>query len=433
MPGSKTPTPLATIVGALNMRVDHAFGESAEDDKPWPDPLPLPEEGFGVRPKKPVVFIFPIFLAMGGAERLVIETTRHLAHKYHFVIVNTEPLRPEHGSLHAEALNFAEVYDISESVRQDDRLSAIELLKRIYVPTVVWITNGSPWQIANAAQLRMIFSDIPIVDNQSYDHEQGWINALSETSVKSADRYIAINSKIRSAMMERYGIPETAIDLVLHGAKISHLTSELLATEDQAAIRASIGLPTDRMIFGMIGRLTPQKRPKDLVHLAARIGSRGEDAHFCWAGPGELRAEIDALCGQMGVSNFSLLPPQTDVRPLYQALDGLIVTSEFEGLPFVVLEALAMGVPVLSTPVGAIEEVLGKFSCGRISGRPGDLDALEFAFREFVKALPMLRAAVRERRQEIIDAFSSERMAADYDASWTRAIASKKRGEPALA
>jgi glycosyltransferase involved in cell wall biosynthesis len=433
MPGSRTPAPLASVIGALDITIDHAFGESADDDNSWPNPLPLPDEGLGERQNKPVVFILPIFLAMGGAERLVIETTRHLAKKYHFVIVNTEPLRPEHGSLHGEALNFAEVYDISETVRREDRLGAIELLKRSYQPAVVWITNGSPWQIANAAQLRRIFSDTPIVDNQSYDHEQGWISALSEPAVRSADRYIAINSKIRTVMIERYGVADTDIDLVLHGAKISHLAGDLPKSEDRPAIRASLGLPADRLVFGMVGRLTSQKRPKDLVHLANRVASKGGNAHFLWAGPGELREELDVLCRQMSVNNFSLLAPRNDVRPIYQSLDGLIVTSEFEGLPFVVLEALAMGVPVLSTPVGAIEEVLSRFGCGRISGKPGDLDALELAFQKFVEELPVLRAAVCRRRQEIIAAFSGERMAAEYDASWTRAIAAKQRRFPAPA
>ena len=99
----------------------------------------------------------------------------------------------------------------------------------------------------------------------------------------------------------------------------------------------------------MIGRLTPQKQPKDFVQLAARVAAGGGSEHFVWGGPSEMRKEISALCSKIDVKNFTLLPPKSDVHPVYRALDGLIVTSEFEGLPFVVLEALAMGVPVLST------------------------------------------------------------------------------------
>ena len=423
LPATKEPENFRNLLGDARFAVDHAFEDSARGDLTWPSPLALPDEGLGPRPTRPVVFIFPIFLAIGGAERLVVETMRHLEAKYHFVIVNTEPLPPEHGSLHGEALRYADVYDLPETMRQEDRLAAIALLKRHYRPQVVWITNGSPWQIANAGQLRAIFADTPIVDNQAYDHEEGWINALADDAVRSADRYVAINGRIRDVMLRRFGIADDQIDLVYHGANISHLREEAAEPADVAALRDSLGLPGDGLLFGMVGRLTAQKRPGDLVRLAARIAARGRTDHFLWVGPGEMRDEIEALRVSLNVENFSLLPPRPDVRPIYNAIDGLIVTSAFEGLPFVVLEALAMGVPVLSTPVGAMEEVLTRFGTGRISGAPGDLDALEAAYLGFVAELPALRATALARRLEFIDAFSSERMAAEYDASWMRAVA----------
>ena len=213
MPGSRRPVALSTLMGDAVLSIDHAFGVS-DGDISSPSVLPLSVGSLGSKTSKPVVFVFPVFLAMGGAERLVVETTRHLSAKYHFVIINTEPLRPEHGSMHTEALLYADVYDIAETVREEDRLTAIELLNRYYQPVVVWITNGSPWQIKNANRLRHIFSKTPIVDNQCYDHEQGWINAFADPEVRSADRYIAINSKIKSVMIERHGVPEDSIRIV---------------------------------------------------------------------------------------------------------------------------------------------------------------------------------------------------------------------------
>jgi glycosyltransferase involved in cell wall biosynthesis len=423
LPATRSPVPLRELIGDAPFAIDHAFADTPSDARSWANPLVLPDQGLGKRPTKPVVFIFPIFLAVGGAERLLIETMRHLVAKYHFVVINSDPLLPEHGSLHGEALRYAEVYDISETVRVEDRLTAIELLKRHYHPTITWITNGSSWQVAHARQLRTIFADTPIVDNQVYDHEHGWINSFSDTNVRSADRYIAINGRIKAAMIERFGIDEAHIDLVYHGAKISDLRAELPERGDVSDLRGSLGLPPDGLLFGMLGRLAPQKRPQDLVHLAARVAARGGSYHFLWAGPGEMRDEIKVLQSKLHAGNFSLLAARPDVRPLYEAIDGLIVTSEFEGLPFVVLEALAMGVPVLSTPVGAIEEILTSFESGRISGMPGDLDALESAFYKFVEDLPTIRAAARARRLEFIDKYSSERMAAEYDASWMRAVA----------
>jgi glycosyltransferase involved in cell wall biosynthesis len=150
---------------------------------------------------------------------------------------------------------------------------------------------------------------------------------------------------------------------------------------------------------------------------------RGADWHFLWAGPGEMRSEIAALCSELNATNFFLLPATDDVSAIYRILSGLIITSTFEGLPVVMLEALALGVPILSTPVGAIEEVLTAYGCGRISGPPGDVDALEREFLAFVDALPALREAAVMRRGDFADQFSAERMARQYDESWTRAMA----------
>ena len=73
---------------------------------------------------RPVVFILPAFLAVGGVERIVIEIARLLADKWRFVIVTTEALRPEQGSTHREALEFAPVYDLAELASPEDRLQA---------------------------------------------------------------------------------------------------------------------------------------------------------------------------------------------------------------------------------------------------------------------------------------------------------------------
>lgn len=412
---------LGDLIDVKTFAIDHAGGNAAETGDPWAEPLTLAADGLGPVPSKPTVFIFPVFLAMGGAERLVVETMRHLTARYHFVVVTTEALTPLHGSMHREALRHAHVYDLAETVRVEDRLTAIGLLKAHYDPVAVWICNGSQWQVANAGALRAMFADTPIIDNQVYDHEEGWINAFSIAEVRSADRYIAINARIRSAMEQRYGIPADRIDMVYHGADIGHLRNAAVPP-DRASARARLGLPASGLLFGMVGRLTPQKRPQDLIGLAAAVRRRGDSHQFIWAGPGELRAEMAQLRRDLDAVNFTLLEPMSDVRPLYEALDGLIITSAFEGLPFVMLEALGLGIPVLSTPVGAIEEVLAMYGSGMISGPPGDAAALEARFDEFVAALPELRDAAERGRVAFIEQFRSERMAAEYEASWQTAI-----------
>ena len=377
---------------------------------PMPAPLLDPDP-------RPVVFILPAFLAVGGVERLVLETMKHLAARWRFVIITTEPLRPEQGSTHDEARRLATIYDLAELTAPETRLRAFDILRDWHAPALIWIVNGAPWQVQHAAELRRMFADIPIIDHQAYDHDAGWINSFSDPAIRASDRFVAINQKIRSVMQTKHGIPADRIDLIYHGSDMARVQRRDVDAATIAAHRARFGLDPARPLFGMIGRLTAQKRPLDLVALAKRIGPK---IQFCWVGLGELEADMQSAAKR--VPNFTLIPGQTDLRPIYEMLDGMIVTSEFEGLPIVLIEALAMGLPALSTDVGAIKEVLDRYGSGQIYTPPGDSAVLEAAFKTFRKVLPTLRVAATQQAAQIAEDFSSARMARDYEASFHEAL-----------
>ncbi len=378
---------------------------------PMPAPILEPDP-------RPVVFVLPAFLAVGGVERLVIETMRHLERKFRFVVVNTEPLRPEQGSTHAEALQFAPVFDLAELASAEDRLRAMEILRDWYGPSLVWIVNGAPWQVGHAVQIRQLFRGVPIVDHQAYDHVEGWVNHLGDPGVRAADRFIAINQKIRATMHDRFGIAQDRIDLVYHGSDMSRVRRSATVKARVADHRRRFGLDPSRPVFGMIGRLTAQKRPLDLVALARRVGP---DVQFVWVGMGELEAEVKAAAAPL--PNMTLIAGQSDLRPIYEMLDGLIVTSEFEGLPIVLIEAMAMGLPALSTDVGAIKEVLDRYGSGMTFGPPGNIDALAEAYKAFQTALPGLSATAEREADRVAEDFSAARMAAEYEMSFQTAMA----------
>lgn len=381
-------------------------------------PVPAP---MLVQDGRPVVLVLPAFLAVGGVERLLLETMRHLEDRWRFVIATTERLRAEQGSTHAEALQHAIVYDLAELAPPEDRLAAIEAIRDWHAPALVWILNGAPWQIDQAAAIRDMFDDVPIVDHQAYDHQAGWIDRFGDPGVRAADRFVAINQKIRRTMQDRFGIPDAQIDLIYHGADVSRLRRQPLDADMVAERRQHFGLDPERPVFGMIGRLSAQKRPLDLVALAKRIGP---GVQFVWVGLGELEADMKAALRR--VPNARLIPGQSDLRPIYEMLDGLVITSEFEGLPLVLIEALIMGLPALSTDVGAIKDVLDRYGSGMVFGPPGDLRALEQAFKAFRKALPRLRAIALTHADQVAEDFSSARMAREYDAVFRRSIAERQ-------
>jgi glycosyltransferase involved in cell wall biosynthesis len=307
------------------------------------------------------------------------------------------------------------VFDLPELAREEDYIRAIAILRDWYGPVIVWMCNGAPWQAEHALELREVFKDIPIIEHTAYDDKAGWINAYVKPGILQSDRFVAINSKIKSVMTSRYKIEDEKIDLIYHGTDLRRLRASVGSACTTSRKNEILGIPDSKRVFGMIARLTAQKRPFDLIELARKF----PEEVFVWVGLGELETEFKAAAA--AVENLHYLEARKDLGPIYQMLDGLVVTSEFEGLPLVVLEALAMGVPVLSSDVGAIHDVLSRYGSGLVYAPPGDLAALYTGFSEFRTKLNVLTKAAVDNAEKVSVDFSSKRMADEYAMCFERA------------
>jgi glycosyltransferase involved in cell wall biosynthesis len=371
------------------------------------------------RPARPRVFVWPALWAVGGVERNTIEIMRQLRGRYDFVVVTTERLNEQLGSLHHQLKGLAAAtYDLAELGPQEGYLSMLAALKRTWAPDLVWICNGSPWQCDHAVELRRLYADTPIVDQQVYDTQAGWINRYHEPGIQSFDRFIAINRRIRQAFVERLRMDPGRIDLIYPAFDASRFQVRRDTPEEMAARRRSAGLPADRPVFLFVGRMSPQKRPLDLVALAHRLRREGAPAFFLMLGDGELAPEVDrAIAG--GPPDSVRRMAFTDRVPEILALgDGLVITSEYEGVPVAMLEALATGLPVLSTDVGDVRLLLEEYRAGTVVPRAGDLDLLLEGFHAWNARLPGLREAARSAAPVVARRFSAEALAQQYEESW---------------
>lgn len=132
------------------------------------------------------------------------------------------------------------------------------------------------------------------------------------------------------------------------------------------AVRAELGLSEDTVVIGAVARLARQKRFDRLVRALAALPS---DVRCIIAGEGTLRGEIEAEASALGVRDrLHLIGHREDVGDVLAALDVFVVTSDKEMLSFAMLEALAAGVPVVSTPVSGAREALEPFADGTAPG-----------------------------------------------------------------
>lgn len=161
------------------------------------------------------------------------------------------------------------------------------------------------------------------------------------------------------------------------------------------SVRATLGIPPETPTVGAIARLATQKRLDRLLRAVARL----PDAHCILAGDGEERGRLEALATELSIAaRVHFLGHRADTGDVLDAIDVFVVSSEREGLSNSMLEALAAGVPVISTAVSGAEDALEPLADGPA---PGEI--VGFTDDEIASALRRLLADP-VRRREMADA-----------------------------
>jgi glycosyltransferase involved in cell wall biosynthesis len=142
---------------------------------------------------------------------------------------------------------------------------------------------------------------------------------------------------------------------------------------DRAAIRRELGLPQDGLVLGNVGRFSAQKNPLDWVRVAGQVGRRMPDVRFLLVGDGPLRPQVSAALAEQGIADRTILTGlRRDVPRMLAAMDVFLLTSLWEGLPRVIPQAMAMGIPVVANTADGTVEAVRHGETGYLC-TPGDL------------------------------------------------------------
>lgn len=411
LPGGGTVTSLSDLLPGVTLTPSEARSE--------PLPTALLSQATGT---KRVIFVLPALFAVGGVERLVIDMMRQLGTQYEFVVLTVERLTETQGSLYGSAEGVAlAFYDLAELAPPHLFLPMMERLRAVYNPALVWIPNGSPWQCDQAAGIRRVFAGIPIVDQQVYDTEAGWIARYHEPGIRSYDRFIAINRKIENTFINKYGIPADKIDMIYHSVNLSTLGPVHRTAEQRSQYRAEYGLPEGKQIYGWVGRFTAQKRPLEFLEFAMQAAAVDASRHFLMIGDGELGTECDRFLADRPGAPVTRVRFSNRMGELFALMDGMLGASAYEGLPISMLEALAMGVPVFSTDVGDVGLILSEYDAGTVTPAAWDLSRYLADFENWMTGLLGYRNNARQSAAQIRERFGSAAVAAEYERSFQKA------------
>ena len=188
---------------------------------------------------------------------------------------------------------------------------------------------------------------------------------------------------------------------------------------DRDQCRAALGFEPHDFVIGAISRLAPEKNLEHLIRAIAILicnyaesGVRPVRAMI--AGPdGGSRMRLEAEAARLGIADrVKFLPATSEVPELLRALDIFALTSFYEGAPFALLEAMAMGLPIVATQVGAIPEIID--GNGFLVSVLHPEDAAN-AFYQLHSNLP-LRRELAARSRELALRYDVNRMVREYEA-----------------
>jgi len=190
-------------------------------------------------------------------------------------------------------------------------------------------------------------------------------------------------------------------------------------TMSTAEAKRKLGFPADRPLVGAIGRLSEEKGFDRLIQAVDVLVQQGVDVGLAIAGEGNRRAALESLISQRGLSErVQLLGHRSDVSDLYQAMDVFALSSIREGLPNVVLEAMALETPVVATRVAGVPRLICDGENGLLVDS-GDAGQLAAAIGDLLARPQQREAFARAARKAIEERFSfrvrMEKVAAIYD------------------
>lgn len=180
-------------------------------------------------------------------------------------------------------------------------------------------------------------------------------------------------------------------------------------------LREGLGIPVKSPVIGKVAVFRSQKRLWLWVELAIRILKKFPHVHFLLVGDGEWRIRIEEQIRESGFQdNFHLVGVQKEVVPYLNLMDIYLSTSEFEGLPIAMLEAMACEVPVVATRAGGIGEVIQHGKQGFLT-EVDEWKKLEGYLVQLIEDERLHIDMAKNARVQVVENFSMKRMVAQLE------------------
>lgn len=223
-------------------------------------------------------------------------------------------------------------------------------------------------------------------------------------------RKIVVNADAIGEFYARRGIDREKIVTIKNA-----IVAGDVVVQNSTDIRKRLDLPAVGPVIGFIGRLWPQKRVQDLIWAADILRLSGWRADILVVGDGPRRGSLEKFVREIDIGDqVHFLGHRDDVPEILNLVDLVVLPSAYEGLPNVLLEAMAVGKPVIACQVPGVDEVVVHGQTGLLVPVKNPLE-LARAIRELLDD-PVKRSRMGQAGKErVLTEFTLDRMISQYD------------------
>jgi glycosyltransferase involved in cell wall biosynthesis len=349
-------------------------------------------------------------LGLGGAERLLLEIRPYTTVDFVPLTITDDPddLADRFAAAGRRSLGASSPFD----PRWPRRLR--EAVREIG-PDLVHLHFALP---AAAARFALRRTGLPTVYTQHaqwefYGRAARW---ASQLSLPRYDAVVAVSDAVRTSIARHARPMTTPVRVLPNGIDIDGLRREV------AAGVADPGLLPVGARYGTVGHLTPAKGIDVLLRAAAEVSASSPPSTCVVVGKGPDRSRLVDLSREVGSDCVLFLGQRMDARSVIAGLDVFVLPSRLDAMPLVLLEAMALGRPIVAAAVGGVPEIITDEVTGLLVP-PDDPSALAAAIQRLLADAPLARRLGEAARADVETRFDARILATRLEALYEEVLA----------
>jgi glycosyltransferase involved in cell wall biosynthesis len=368
------------------------------------------------------ILLLSTSMGMGGADKQLLSAAQEMRSRgSEVLIVSLTVLGPM--GLEARSMGIpTESLEMRRGVPDPRGLIRLIRLVRSWRPDVLHSHMVHANLMARALRL---FVPVPVMVSTIHNiYEGGHVLMAGYRLTNFLVDHITIVSQAAADRFVRDGIvPRKLLTVVPNGVDTDIYRK--VTADASVSLRRSIGLEGS-FVWLAVGRFEIAKDYPNMLRGFAKLCERHPDAVLLLVGRGSLQADTEALARDLGLDGrVRFLGVRNDVPEILSAADGYVMSSAWEGMPMVLLEAAAAGLPIVATAVGGNQEVVRDGESGFLVPSR-DSDALAQAMARLMGLSPAQRRSMGERgREQVRSHYGLSRVVERWEAVYREVLARK--------